>query len=204
MFDNKLEKARSKFAADYSLTFDDSFIEMHFVAKCIAPEKLIASLPYFKEISTAVGIAARSKRIRASNCFLALPNFGFDRKFSDRQPYACRLAPKINRRALLKFIGSFEVQQTAELSHMAIPMKQKRILLLKDDYLQDNFVVFGIERTGSSLTIYNGRSRSKLRNKTRVFESPAKANDEMNSETRKKINDGFVIEKKWRRWIKAQ
>ncbi len=203
MFPGSKELAKSKFCADYSLTFDDSFMEEKFKPKAVKVESLVKEIPSCESVIQEIVAAARQKRILRSNCGLVIPNFGFDRVDSHRQQFACRINVKVSRLALLKFIGSFDIKSTTvAVPQIRIPMQKTKVLLLKHDLLRHKLAVFGMERKASTLLVYSGKGGSKLNCQEKIFDSAALANAAMNSELENKTNEGFEPDSRWKTWIR--
>jgi len=190
--------AWSEFAADFSLSFDDSFIEMEFKTSPVKIATLIRDLDFCGRIPNELAAAAKKKRIIKSNYIIALPYFMYDRS-GYLQPHATRLNDYYNRRAPLAFIGSFETKEPiADHEPFELPMAKKRVLLVKYDLIAANFNVFGLERNGSSVMVYSGVSSKKLKRKEQNCSSPKEANQFMANSIAEKLTEHYQIkEREW-------
>ena len=196
------EVARSKFAADFSLTYDDSFMEEEFKRSPTAIRSLVRGLEFCSRIPDEIAAAAKKRRITKSNYIVALPYFMYDSK-DYAQPYASRLHEYSNRRSPLSFVGCFVTKEAkANAESVSIPMSKKRILLLKHDPIAANFKVHAVQRDKASLTIYSGISSRRLRKETKDFESPKDANSAMASMVDEKLKENYRVEDRgWKTWV---
>jgi len=186
--------ANSKFESDYSIDYDDGFAETAFSKVLISIPKLMEQCPLVHSDIAKIELVAQKKKIIQSNAAIILPDFGFDREGADAQVNAVRISTEVNRKAILKFLGSFDFQETETIKNTEpIPMRRKKVLMEKYDPLADKTHTYGVERMGSEIKTYSGVLMEKLEVKEFSFESPKSANLDMNKVVNARVSEGFSI-----------